>query len=527
MLEKLKDLLKGFNTIPFLFIGSGITRRYYGLPNWENLLKTFASRISDDEYVYNSYANKAQDIEDLPQIATLIEDDFNLKWFDDKKFRQLNDYYSEFVRKGTSPFKAEVAYYLYNNSMIQTGYESEIEKFKKLTEKSISGIITTNYDCFLENHTDGYKKYIGQEELVSSNIQGIAEIYKIHGCVTDPNSIIINKDDYNDFKVKSTYLAAKLMTIFLEYPIVFIGYSLADDNIQNILNSIAGCLSTENLRRLENRFIFVEYSETNENIVIASHTKEIGGKHIPMTKVTLKNFSPLYDLLSEKKPSIPVKILRVLRDEIYNYTITNEPTAHLKVAFIDDERINDDDYAIAIGKISEIAGIGLKGINSNNWYRNIILEDLPCTADDLLEITYGEIIKSANKLPLNKYLSMAKNQHDYLENIAREENFDKIISTTIKGDRDRLKIRRNVMAIWDDETLDLTKKTYYIAHLTENQIIIDDLEKILIEVFHNDPDILIIKDKKDSNYQRLVSNIKRLIRIYDYIKYNKVRERLD
>ena len=518
MIEKLRDLIQKFNTTPFLFIGSGLTIRYYNLPNWANLLKIFASRISDNKYIYNNYVNKAQNKNDLSEIAGLIEADFNDKWFAEESFRRANENYLKFIAENAPPLKVEIASYIDNNSILIPQYKSEIEKFEKLTEKSISGIITTNYDCFLEKHTDNYARYIGQEELIASHIQGIAEIYKIHGCITKPDSIVINKSDYDNFKAKSAYLAAKLMTIFLEYPIIFIGYSITDGDIREILKSIVDCLTDKNISKLANRFVFIEYSETNENIEISPYLKEVGGRNIPMTKVTLKNFGILYDLLLEKKPSIPVKILRLLKYELYHYTITHEPTSNLKLAPIDDERIKDNDYALVIVTANEIANIGLKGINANDWYRNIILEDLSCTEDDLLTITYHALIKSANKLPLNKYLNAAKNKYGDLEKAARDDDFDKIISNTIKSDRNKLKFDRDIMAIWDNDNLDLKKKTYYIAHLTESQIDIDDLEKILIDIFHHDHDILYAKNKGD---QSLVSNIRRLIRIYDYIKYGK------
>ncbi|WP_195659093.1 SIR2 family NAD-dependent protein deacylase [Blautia wexlerae] len=91
-------------------------------------------------------------------------------------------------------------------------------------------------------------------------MQGIAEIYKIHGSVQNPESIVINKADYQKFYDKGKYLAAKLMTIFMEYPIIFIGYSISDSDIQAILSDVVECLPLDKIETLQKKFIFVEYN---------------------------------------------------------------------------------------------------------------------------------------------------------------------------------------------------------------------------------------------------------------------------
>ena len=179
----------------------------------------------------------------MPEVAERIAGEFNVRWFDDPGWRDIDKEYLTAVQDRTAPFKAEIATYIKRKSISVPEYENEIAALSKLSQKSLAGIITTNYDCFLEKIMKGYKTYIGQEELVFSAVYGLAEIYKIHGCISRPASLVITSADYEDFNSKNQYLASKLMTIFLEYPIIFIGYSINDPNIKSILRSVVGCLS--------------------------------------------------------------------------------------------------------------------------------------------------------------------------------------------------------------------------------------------------------------------------------------------
>lgn len=514
----MEDIINKFNSPPFLFIGSGITRRYLNLPNWEGLLQHFTQIVSKDEFLYSSYVNRANKMECeagiLPKVAELLQVDFDAKWYMDSNIRNLSSSNLELVRNGLSPFKAEIAEYIKRTSKINTDYSEEINFLSKISEKSISGVITTNYDTFLEEHFRGFTTYVGQKQLIFSPIQGVAEIYKIHGSVDEPKSIIINEEDYIEFNNRSSYLAAKLMTIFMEYPIIFMGYSISDTNIQRIIKSIVDCLDISQLKMLENRFVFIEYVKDMVNYEISSHTIVIDGIPLTMKKIRLDDYMILYKALEGKKTKLPVKLLRRFKQELYQYTITNRPTSNLRVASLDDARVTDEELVMAIGKVSDIGLKGLSGIDSNEWYRNVILNDLDFSEDDLLCYALPKLLRqNSGKLPIYKYLSKAIQSYPEYDNM-KEQTFEDMISNSIRKNRKCLGDYTSVKQIWNQEKNSLERATRLISHLKEEQINIDELYSVLLEIFEEN--INVLQDDKNAK-----THIRRLIRIYDYLRYSK------
>ncbi|MFZ3171663.1 MAG: hypothetical protein WA118_06745 [Carboxydocellales bacterium] len=120
MKNEILGLLRKFETLPFLFVGSGISIRYLGLENWEGLLRHFAQITQNTDFAYEMYLDQAktQGFKEgvLPKVAQLIENDFNKKWFLEEEFKTSRESSKSDIIKGTSPFKIEIAKYIYVSS---------------------------------------------------------------------------------------------------------------------------------------------------------------------------------------------------------------------------------------------------------------------------------------------------------------------------------------------------------------------------------------------------------------------------
>lgn len=518
----LQEVVARFNTTPFLFAGSGITRRYYGLPDWAGLLREFTSRINPDRFAYNAYENAARSSGYtqglLPKVATLIQKDFDSKWYTSPEIRTLTESELALVENGVSPFKVEVASFLSKKSSIRPEYKTEIGKLKNISRNNLAGIITTNYDAFFEKLFDDYKPFVGQDELVFSSIQGIAEIYKIHGSVSQPASLIITEDDYEVFSQKSKYLAAKLMTIFMEFPIIFIGYSLTDTNIQNILKDIVACLPDDKFATLQERFVFVEYSEKASGVTVSTHSINLNGKLLSMTKLTLEDFGLLYNALAAKKAALPVKILRRFKEDIYTYVVTTEPGPLLQVSPIDNEAIDEDKLAISIG-LSSTGEYGLRQlIDENKWYRNIVTDefkDLGYSYDKILELSYPEIRRRVNgRFPVCKYLANAKKSFPDIE-ATIPANFDDLTTNTNLKTRSSTERYHSIRDLWEQEHESPARMFRLLPCFPEEKMDVEQLGFVLNQFFRENPDALA---QAKGNIR---SDVKRLIRMYDYLKWGK------
>lgn len=362
--SKIIEHLSQFHTAPFLFIGSGLPRRYLGIDDWTGLLRRM-SDLTDRPYEYYRASGDGSE----PRIATEIAKDLHVKWWDSDNFSESRDNFKSDSINKESAFKIEIAKLIDKMSENYPELPDLQKELATLQNATIDGIITTNWDLLLEGLFPDFKIFIGQEELLFSSTQEIGEIYKIHGCCTSPNSLVVTENDYKSFDKRNPYLAAKLLTIFVEHPIFFLGYSLSDPNVSQILGSIASCLTNSNIDQLRDRLILVHWERDRRDFQI-NDTNIITEKfNIPVKVISTAEFTPVFEALCEVPRKFPARILRRLKQHVYNLVQDNDPDNHLYVVDID----NESDTSM----LDVVFGVGMRIVDDPKAPCTIRLGDDP------------------------------------------------------------------------------------------------------------------------------------------------------
>lgn len=419
-IDELNELFSGQNA-PYLFVGSGFSRRYFNTPGWEELLREIAV-VSGLKY-----GNYVDSQDNLPQVASNMASDVRRAWYDEKfkeyewgNIENLEDIglHKEAALKYITcnlienRIKNDLPTYLDENKSAESliGYDKAhlVEEMRIFSKLNPPAIITTNYDSALEKIFSDYKVYGSQIDMISASLYGMGEIYKIHGTVDNHLSIILTEGDYNNFLNKNKYLIAKLLTIFTENPIVFIGYSLSDENIREIFMGINECLgeSADIKGDYARKFIFLNrLGEGGEERVYVD--KKFLSKHLAMkvTVIQTNDFRKVYEAMLKVKIQVPARVLSFLRERIYE--ILNDPQEMRGIRFKNIEEL-EKEWQNG-GEENLIAGLTLNDKKFDRISQKDIMDDFLNGRDESWNsIGYirNFITTNSSWLPIHRCLKM-------------------------------------------------------------------------------------------------------------------------
>lgn len=336
----IRDLLLEFECQPILFVGSGIPRRYFGAPNWRELLRAAFEKLPNGSQLFEYNRQKYDDEPVL--IGTALSDlVFEWAWAEGR-----NQFPAEFFSTNVSKdcfVKHLVCEHVKSITPTADAISAEFQaELTSLAQIKPHAVITTNYDTFLEGVFDGYETITGQS-ILRYNTNSFGEIFHVHGDVSQPASIVLTKADYDEWAEKKKYVSAKLLTYFAEHPVFIFGYGLGDSNVKSILRDI-GELVADQDGLIPNVYQVVWHPEKLEKSPPDHAVFSVDGREFHTRAVHTNELQWIFDALRSQSTlsSINPKLVRALAARTMKLIRHDIPTGSVSVDYNVLERVANE-----------------------------------------------------------------------------------------------------------------------------------------------------------------------------------------
>lgn len=189
-----------------LFIGAGASCEL-GLPSWNELIEKIANNLGYEPEVFKSYGNH----------------------------RELAEYYKlETKDNDYKLLRASLKKKWIYTKPIQSSRLHEL-----IAKSNFETIYTTNYDNCLEDAFSYYKeaftKVVNVTDLNNSNNKNKRRIIKFHGDLNESTNFVLDESSYFERLEFDNPLDIKFRADILNNSILFIGYSISDINVRQLL----------------------------------------------------------------------------------------------------------------------------------------------------------------------------------------------------------------------------------------------------------------------------------------------------
>lgn len=524
------DTLIENNEFPVVFIGAGMSKRFLlNFPDWTTLLKEFWESLGLENFYGEMNSIRDHISEEKPnytekelehytniRMGTLLETNYN-RAFNSELIKIKDFSVEEAFNSKISPFKKAISE-RFRTYSLRDGVEEEYKFFKKMLSKT-QIILTTNYDSFIEdsyNSTSEYKiaKFIGQKGFFQETY-GYAELYKLHGCSDSPGDIIITKNDYEKFEQNSVLISAKIISLMLNSPIIFLGYSLTDINVRKIIKEFTRSLTEQEIQILEERLILIERKKGEKNFIEEVISDQDLGCKLRVIKTD--NFKSIFEKIGTINQGIAPTEVRKYQHVIKKLIIDRGKKGVLRSVLLSPEELDkleanlqNQNITVAIGDEKYIFQIP-----------DIITYSLDYISDKdeiSTDIRMRFAAKQQGRIPINKIMDKELIANSSLHPSEKEkllQKYDKARDftshyNTIVSSSIFLRNTKSVSEIIN--TNEKRAKIYETLSYNIKQLNLDEVKEFLVAE---------LEELAEKGEITLGTHIRRLILLYDILKYKR------
>jgi hypothetical protein len=228
--DRLIEAAQHRNLVPL--IGAGISRQAKpaAFPNWRELLDFLIDRALAKKYINKKEGSEMGRLLDKGQFLMVAEQ---------LRYNLPTDEYTSLLKEAFNPTGAKPT-----------------EVHKAVFRLGAPLILTTNYDLLLE---DAYAEvnqraanvytYRGAAEVQQSlQIRQLTDrpiIFKLHGSIDEPSSIILTEQDYRKLIYQETGYRTVLSAIFVTHVVLMLGFSFSDRELTLMLETLRVSLKSQ------------------------------------------------------------------------------------------------------------------------------------------------------------------------------------------------------------------------------------------------------------------------------------------
>lgn len=503
-IEKIREINKQHKLV--IFVGAGVSQNS-GVCSWWELVKDIAIRID-----YNDICEKCE----FKYLTTTEGDESSVSCmfndhpcrqefsFSNKEFLKIPQYYYE--------GKGEASYlHLLKNAFDKPYTPNKIDELIVALEPE--HIITTNYDHLIEDVKNSvisnYTVIKSDDELLEKGRYGRKYIIKMHGDIDELKGVVLKEDDYLTYSLNHKLLEIYIKSILIDKTILFVGYSLGDNNLKLIMSYINYFANTLKIKRPPH-YLTVNKIDHEER-----ETQYWLNKGVEL--VDLSNVS---DFMKEKTPC-NLKPAGKLLYSFLSY-IKNDRLPYYKDGIIELRRLllNSIDSIEPFHRISYSTLLSIcafsYGAELQNGSLNIIDKTEYNNLFSILKLTDLESAKIKNCFIKSGIYSIHHKDSLSYRLASEEEKADELFDLSMIWEYSE--IIKRFSSIKND-----FEKAYYnfLIYKTKDNICLDILSNIELEINRRDFKQLTPKDK----YQIAILKFNQIA--IGLLRYQKQKEQMD
>lgn len=134
----------------------------------------------------------------------------------------------------------ETSLYALAKELVDPPYITESAPAHHIAARLFDDIVTTNFDRLVEGAVGGGRFHVIDSEIGVEELPASPRLFKLHGSISNPETLILTEPQLANLEELRSRLWAALEELFKRQPVLFVGSSLRDPSLIQLLEGCRG-----------------------------------------------------------------------------------------------------------------------------------------------------------------------------------------------------------------------------------------------------------------------------------------------